>query len=156
MIDPLVSGILAKTAVDFLFPKVAEGALQAVGSDAYKGALKKLKGFFAYKFGDRPEFDKGEADPEALTTLVTQSLESSEEMRKDLAQLVAEVQKLSAVDTQSSSQVMQGNEGSSVGAQNSGNIDQSRTSFGNVNVSTGNGKNSSNVNIGNRGDSFQG
>ena len=92
MIDPLVGGILAKTAVDFLFPKVAEGALQAVGSDAYKGALKKLKGFFAYKFGDRPELDKGEANPEALTTLVTQSLESNEEMRRDLAQLVTEIQ----------------------------------------------------------------
>ena len=156
MIDPLVGGILAKTAVDFLFPKVAEGALQAVGSDAYKSALKKLKGFFEYKFGDRPELDKGEANPEALTTLVTQSLESNEEMRRDLAQLVTEIQKLSAVDTQASSQVLQGNGSSSVGAQNSGNIDQSRISFDNINVSTGNGQNTSNVNIGNRGDSFQG
>ena len=151
MIDPLVGGILAKTAVDFLFPKVAEGALQTVGSDAYKSALKKLKGFFEYKFGDRPELDKGEANPEALTTLVTQSLESNEEMRKELAQLVTEIQKLSTVDPQASSQVMQGNESSSVVGQNSGNIDQSRTSSGNTNVS-----NSSGVNIGNRGDSFRG
>ena len=155
MIDTLIGGALAKTAVDFLFPKVAEGALQAVGSSAYNGALNKLKGFFAYKFGDRPEFDEGGADPEALTTLVTQSLESSEEMQKDLAQLVAEIQKLSAMDPQVSSQVMQGNDSSSVG-QNSGNIDLSRTSFDNINVSTGNGQNTSNVNIGNRGDSFQG
>jgi len=156
MIDPLMAGALAKTAVDFLFPKVVDGSLQAVGGDAYKIALKKLKGFFAYKFGDRNELDEAESNPDGLTNLVSQALENNEEMKKELAALIAELQKIYNVNSKSSPQAMQGNESSAVIGENNKNIDQSRTSFENINVSTGSGQNNSDINIGNRGDAFRG
>ena len=156
IMDPLIAATLAKTAVEFLFPKVIDGALQAIGGDAYKAALKKLQGFFAYKFGDRSELDEAESNPNALTNLVIQTLENDEEMKKQLAALVAELQRISTASSQSSPQVMQGNDSSAVIGQNNKNIDQSRTSFGNINVSTDNGQNNSNVKIGNRGDAFRG
>lgn len=155
MIDPLTAATLAKTAVEFLFPKVIDGALQAVGGDAYKVALKKLKGFFVYKFGDRSELDEAESNPGGLTDLVSKALENDDEMKKQLAALVAELQKISTVSSQASPQVMQGNESNAVIGQNN-NVNQSRTSFGDINISNGNGQSNNNVNVGNRGDAFRG
>ena len=122
MVESLVAGTLAKMAVDFILPKVVDGALQAVGGDAYKAALKKLKGFFAYKFGEHDELEAVETNPDALIDLVTQSLESDEDMAKDLSNLVFELQKISNAASSSSSQVMQGKNSSSLIDQNNSNI----------------------------------
>ena len=158
MVETLFAGTLAKMAVDFIFPKVADGALQAVGGDAYKAGLKKIKGFFAYKFGEHDELETAESNPDALVALVTRSLENDDDMAKELSKLVSDLQKISAAASPSS-QVTQGDNSNSLIGQNStiiedSNVDQSRTSFEHINVTSG--QDSGDVNIGNRGDSFRG
>lgn len=41
--------LLAQAAVNFFLGKAVEGALQTIGSDAYKAGVERLRGFFQYK-----------------------------------------------------------------------------------------------------------
>lgn len=54
----MIEAALAQATVDFLVTKAAEGAAQALGSDEYKTALEKLKGFFSYKFTGKQKLNQ--------------------------------------------------------------------------------------------------
>ncbi len=85
---------LAGTAVNFLIPKMAEGAVQAIGSDAYKVALEKLKGFFSYKFAGKQELAQVENNPDGLVSLVTEEASRDTAFKNELEQLVKMLQDL--------------------------------------------------------------
>ncbi len=144
---------LASKAVEFVVGKAAEGALQSIGSDAYKVALKKLNGFFSYKFGDCPELENADSDPAALVAVVEQKILSDKELEKDLSKLVLELQKVVAMTQGDSTQISQGEENISIVDSTLQNVNQSKNSAQNSSVAMGGG-NSGNINI-NRGDSFR-
>ena len=80
--------LLAHTAVKLLL----EGAATKIGGDVYSTALERLKGFFAYKFGGRPELTQVKQNPEALATLVENEALQEEAFRQELEKLVNQIQ----------------------------------------------------------------
>lgn len=91
----MIEAALAQAAVGFLVTKVAEGAAQALGSDAYKTALEKLKGFFNYKFAGKQELIQAESNPNALVALITQEASQDSSFKNELEKLVKTLQETS-------------------------------------------------------------
>ena len=84
----MIEAALAQAAVSFLVTKAAGGAAQTLGSEGYKTALEKLKGFLNYKFAGKYTPEEVNANPEALTSLVSQEASKDEEFRRELERLV--------------------------------------------------------------------
>ncbi|NMG20332.1 hypothetical protein [Brasilonema bromeliae] len=83
---------LAQLAVNFFLGKALEGALQSIGSDAYKASIERLRGFFQWKFAGKPELTQAIENPKALEALVEKKATEEEDFRKELEKLVAELQ----------------------------------------------------------------
>jgi len=90
----MIEAALAQTAVGFLINKAAESAAQAVGSDAYKTAIEKLKGFFNYKFAGKAELNQAKAKPDMLVSLVAGEAAKDETFKAELEKLVKDLQEL--------------------------------------------------------------
>ena len=86
---------LAQYAVGFLVPKVAEGAAQAFGGDAYKTAIEQLKGLFSYKFAGRPELNEIQSNPDRLISIVAEEASKDTVFKSALENLVKKLQELS-------------------------------------------------------------
>jgi hypothetical protein len=84
----MIEAGLAKAAVGFLVSKVADGALQSAGQDAYKISMEKLKGFFSYKFAGKTELSEVHANPNQLVALVTEQATNDSEFKIELEKIV--------------------------------------------------------------------
>jgi hypothetical protein len=98
----MIETALAQAAVGFLVSKATESAAQAIGTDAYKTAIEKLKGFFSYKFAGKEELTQVENNPQSLTSLVTKEASKDASFRNELAQLVKSLQELSSCSEKTS------------------------------------------------------
>lgn len=90
----MIEAALAQSAVSFLLAKAAEGGAQALGSDAYKTAIEKLKGFFSYKFAGRSELSEAQSNPTKLTALIAQEASKDAGFKSELENLVKTLQQL--------------------------------------------------------------
>jgi hypothetical protein len=84
--------VLAQAAVNFFLGKAVEGAIQSLGSDAYKGGLERLRGFFQWKFAGKAELAQAAENPKALEALVEKKAGEEEDFKKELEKLVVELQ----------------------------------------------------------------
>lgn len=146
----IAAAALAQSAVGFLLGKAAEGAVQAAGSDAYKIALQKLKGFFDYKFGDKQELSNANSCPDALIKIVEHEIKNDPRLAEDLSQLVAQLQQIR--DEQLTA-INQGSDGTAIVNSVISNSDLSDNSINASNLQASN--NSGTISIGNRGSSFR-
>lgn len=83
---------LGLAAVNLILGKTVEGALTTIGTDAYKAALNRLKGFLTYKFAGRPELEQIEANPKPFEDLVEEQASQEEFFRRELESLINQVQ----------------------------------------------------------------
>ncbi|MEO0533739.1 MAG: hypothetical protein AAF215_07710 [Cyanobacteria bacterium P01_A01_bin.123] len=90
----MIESVLARAAVGFLATKAAEGAAQTFGSEAYKTAIEKLKGFFSYKFAGKPELNQIQNHPDKLASLVAQEASKDSDFKIELEKLVTTLQNL--------------------------------------------------------------
>lgn len=146
----IAAAALAQSAVGFLLGKVVDGALQEAGSDAYKTAMQKLKGFFNYKFGDKQELADAKANPDSLIKLVEQEVENDQRLREELSQLVVKLQQITG---EQSPAISQGDKSTAVVNSSVTDSDFSDNSINASNLQASNF--SGGINIGNRGDSFR-
>lgn len=84
--------ILAQAAVNFFLGKTIEGALTSIGTDAYKAASTRLKGFLTYKFADTTELEKAPENPQKFVALVEDKASKEEDFRQELEKLVNQIQ----------------------------------------------------------------
>ncbi|MCY6494329.1 hypothetical protein [Leptolyngbya sp. GGD] len=146
----IAAATLAQTAIGFLLGKAAEGALQTAGSDAYKTALQKLKGFFDYKFGDKQELANANSCPDALIKIVEQELKNDPRLAEDLGQLVAQLQQITG---ESPTMINQGSNSNAIVDSAVSNSDLSDNSINASSLQASN--NSGTISIGNRESSFR-
>ena len=90
----MIEAALAQAAVSFLITKAAGGAAQTLGSEGYKTALEKLKGFLNYKFAGRYAPEEVNTKPEALTSLISQEASKDEAFRRELERLVKTLEEI--------------------------------------------------------------
>lgn len=83
---------LAQAAVNFFLGKTIDGALSAIGEDAYKAALKKLQGFLSWKFGDRKELEQASNNPEPLIQVIDQAISEHPDLKEEIERLVNTIQ----------------------------------------------------------------
>lgn len=83
---------LAQAAVNFFLGKTIDGALSAIGQDAYKSALKKLQGLISWKFGDRQELEQASENPEPLIKVINQAISEHPDFKAELDKLVSQIQ----------------------------------------------------------------
>lgn len=84
--------ILAQTAVMFFLSKTIDGALESIGSDAYKAGFERIKGFLTYKFAGKPELEQAAENPKAFEKLVENTASEEESFKQELEKLVNQLQ----------------------------------------------------------------
>lgn len=82
---------LALAAVNLILGKTVEGALTTIGSDTYKAALDRLKGFLTYRFAGRTELEQVEVNQKPLEDLIKERVSQEEFFRRELELLVSQV-----------------------------------------------------------------
>jgi hypothetical protein len=146
----ILGSALAVKAVEFLLLKPAEGALQSIGSDVYKSTFDRFKGFFAYKFSGRTEFQHAETKPQDLIKAVEQEILSNRDFEKELSSLVSDLQRVIEVGNDSSTtNTSQRDNGISISDSDLRNVDMSTDSSKSADDSSVliDGNNSGNISI---------